>query len=364
MAKHTKSKKSAQNKKVTSSKQLTKEQKKVSVKNRLIQQARVFLMRRPHRSFQRTRRRDYARSLRLPGYVAFTGQVFGHLWMYKRVFGGLILIYAIVSAILVGLASQSDFTELTKLLDDAGTELFQGAWGEIGKAGLLLASGISGDFSPSFSQVQQIFVSLLFLMIWLATVWLIRAHMAGSVPRLRDALYNSSAPLVSTVVIGLLLLLQAIPAIIAVVLYTAAQSTDLLSAGGAIAMVVGISAFLLIVLSLYFMTSGFFALIVVTLPGMYPWQAIRTAGDLVVGRRLRILLRLTWAVMVVVLIWVIVMIPIVLLSAWLQSSVQQLASIPIVPVALVVASSASAVFISAYVYMLYRKVVDDDAAPA
>jgi len=50
-------------------------------------------------------------------------------------------------------------------------------------------------------------------------------------------------------------------------------------------------------------TSTFFALIIVTLPGMYPFRAIKAAGDLVVGRRLKILLRLIWMGVGVVLVW-------------------------------------------------------------
>ena len=37
-----------------------------------INRTRAYLQRRPHRSFRRTYRRDYERSLALPGYWAFT----------------------------------------------------------------------------------------------------------------------------------------------------------------------------------------------------------------------------------------------------------------------------------------------------
>ncbi len=322
-----------------------------------------FLVRRPHRSFQRTRRRDYVRSLKLPGYFAFTNIVLRHLWTYRRVFGGLILVYSAASAIFIGLASQSDFTQFANILNEAGGEVFQGGWGKVGGAGLLLLSGISGGFSATLSEAQQVLGALLFLMGWLTSVWLIRAHMAGGTPRLRDALYSSGAPIISTIIVGAILLLQMLPAMIAFILYSTALSTDFFSTG-ALAMVVGLVAFLLVILSLYLLCSSFFALIVVTLPGMYPWRAIRTAGDLVVGRRLRIIFRLTWAVLVIALVWAIIMIPIILLSTWLQSSIAQLAWVPIVPIALVLISSLSVVFMSAYVYILYRKVVADDASPA
>lgn len=363
MAKREKSKKTIQTKRRASSKQVAKKPEKLAPKDRVILRIRGFLARRPHRSFRRTRRRDYVRSLILPGYFSFTKSVLSHIWKYRRVFGGLVLVYTIASAILVGLISQTDFKEMADMLAGANTDTSSNFVDSIGNAGLLLMGAVSGSLSPAFGEAQQLLTALLFLMAWLSSVWLLRAQMAGGAPRLRDALYNCGAPIISTIVVGCLLLVQMLPALLGVILYGTAVSTNFLTTG-AIAMVVSLITFLLIALSIYLLTSGFFALIVVTLPGMYPWRAIRTAGDLVVGRRLRIILRLTWAILVIALIWAIAMIPVILLSTWLQSSFAQLAWVPIVPVVLTLASSLSVVFMSAYVYMLYRKVVDDDAAPA
>lgn len=47
---------------------------------------------------------------------------------------------------------------------------------------------------------------------------------------------------------------------------------------------------------------------------MYPFHAVKTAGDLVVGRRLRILLRLLWLGVMVIVLWLIILIPIILLD--------------------------------------------------
>lgn len=363
MTKQSKAKTSTPKKQVGSRKRSTKKVEKTPIHKRLVQNSKVLLSRRPHRSFRLTRRRDYARSLQLPGYIAFTHEVINHLWTHRRVFGALILTYMLATAVLVGIASQAIFTELASTLEETSSNIFQGGWGEIGKAGLLLITGISGNFSPQLSEAQQLLAALLFLMAWLSSVWLIRAQMAGGTPRLREALYSSGAPIVSTVIVSLLVLVQMIPAAIGIIAYSAALTTDFFSTG-VLAMVVGLVAFLLIVLSLYLITSSFFAMIVVTLPGMYPWQALRTAGDLVIGRRLRILLRLIWGALIAMLAWVIIMLPIILLASWLQASFEQFAWIPIVPISLAFVAAASTVFMSAYIYILYRKVVDDDARPA
>ena len=43
-----------------------------------------LLVRRPHRSFRLTRRRDYKRSLKMPGYWAFSIIVLKTLWQNKK----------------------------------------------------------------------------------------------------------------------------------------------------------------------------------------------------------------------------------------------------------------------------------------
>ena len=119
-----------------------------------------------------------------------------------------------------------------------------------------------------------------------------------------------------------------------------------------------------IALILYWVTSSVMALVIVTLPGMYPLRALRIAGDLVVGRRLRILYRLIWGAVVVALAWLVVLVPLVLLDAWLKQTWQQLAGVPVVPTGVAVMGAISAVWYSSYVYLLYRRIVDDDAKPA
>jgi len=125
-----------------------------------------------------------------------------------------------------------------------------------------------------------------------------------------------------------------------------------------------IAASLLTVLSLYLITSTVFALIVVTLPGMYPYLAIKTAGDLVVGRRLRILMRLIWMSLSASVIWTIIMIPVILIDLWLKSLWPAINWIPTIPVFMLALSSLTIIWASSYVYLLYRKVVADDANPA
>ncbi|HEU0266730.1 MAG TPA: hypothetical protein VFQ70_03825, partial [Candidatus Saccharimonadaceae bacterium] len=136
---------------------------------------RAFLRRRPHRSFRRTRRRDYKRSLKLPGYWSLTWIVVGTLYARRKTFLGLAVIYAILSGVLVGLGSQDTFNQLTNLLKS--TSIFTGGWGNIGQAALLFGASVTGGISnPSPNSSQAVFGFLLVLMVWLTAVWLLRAQ--------------------------------------------------------------------------------------------------------------------------------------------------------------------------------------------
>lgn len=317
----------------------------------------------PHRSFKRTYRRDYVRSLQLPGYMAFTMLVWRTLWKYKATFAGLAAIYAVISGVLVGFASQATYTQLAELIRSSSGEVFTGNVGKIGEAGTLLLASLTGGINPSLTDAQQLISSLLVLFAWLTTVWLLRAFLAGQTPKLRDGFYNSGAPFIPTLLLFVVLLLQLIPAMLATIGISAAMPTGLISQGVE-GMLFWSVVGLLAVLSLYWMTSTLIAMVVVTLPGMYPLKALKTAHELVVGRRLRIVLRIVWLLFITGLMWAVIMIPIIILDAWLKGLWSSIEWLPIVPTALLVASSVSVVWIASYIYLLYRKVVDDDTAPA
>jgi hypothetical protein len=322
-----------------------------------------FKSRRPHRSFRLTRRRDYVRSLQLPGYWAFSNYVFQTIWRQRRLFGLLVLVYAILSGLVVGITSQDVYTQLGDALKTTSDDIFNGNLGEIGKAGLLLVATISGGANATPTEGQQIYGAIFVLLTWLTTVWLLRNILAGHAVRLRDGLYSAGAPIVATFFVGIILLVQLLPLGLAFVGYSAAVSSGLLS-GGVAEMVFWTVASLLAVLSLYWVTSTIIALVVVTLPGMYPMRALRTAGDLVIGRRLRILLRLLWMLLGIVVVWAVVMIPIIIFDTWLKSVWSAVAGVPIIPLVLLAMGSVTIVWAASYVYLLYRKVVDDDARPA
>lgn len=317
----------------------------------------LFMERRLHRSFRLTRRRDYVRPLELPGYVIFTHEVTATLWRHKRTFLLLALVYVVLYGVLVGVQSQSTYSSISETLKDTGSQFFSGDWGALQQVGgtvLTIASvGVSGELTES----QQIFAVLVFLAVWLSTVWLLRNILAGHTVRLRDGLYNSGAPIFSMIIVALIAALQLLPIAIAMIGYSAASASGLL-AGGASSMLFWLAAGTLALLSLYWVTSSLFAMIIVTLPGMYPITALRSASELLLGRRVKILLRWLWMSLTLVVAWVVLLIPFVLLDLGIKSLWSITEWLPIVPIALLVLAALTTIWGSAYVYLLYRKVVD------
>jgi hypothetical protein len=323
-----------------------------------------YLERRAHRSFRLTKQRDYKRSLKLPGYFAFTASVNKTLWQYRKVFLWLAVVYAILTTVLIGIGSQDTYTNLTASLKSTGGDIvFQGNWGQIGQAALLFLSIGTSGLTATPTEGQQIYIVILALLIWLATVWLLRNLLAGHKVKMRDGLYSAGAPIVSTLFVAIILILQLIPIGIAVIGYTGANSAGVLD-GGIAAMLFWIAAALLGILSLYWITSTFFAMIIVTLPGMYPWKAIRTAGDMVASRRVRILLRILWMFLVIIIAGVVIIIPVILIDTGLTNVWPVISNVPIVPVALMLFSVVTFIWGASYIYLLYRRVVDDDAKSA
>ena len=325
---------------------------------------RDYLSRRPHRSFRLSRRRDYKRGLAMPGYFAFTIEVAGVLWQHKKTFATLGLVFMVLTVGFGLLGSQDIYSQLQNLFDTTRPDgLFTGAVGEVGRASILLlttmTNGLTGQLDPS----QQFIAATMGLYMWLSVVWLLRKFLAGKKVVVRDALYTSGAPIIATLLCFIILLVQMIPAALATIVVSVGYQTQFID-GSVAAIAVFIALVLLIVLSLYWATSTFIALVIVTLPGMRPLRAVAIAGDLVIGRRLRILLRLLWLIATILSWWLVIMVPVILLDTWLKGLFTWLAGWPIVPVMVLVMTTATIMWSASYIYLLYRKIVDDDTAPA
>jgi hypothetical protein len=263
-----------------------------------------------------------------------------------------LLLYIAIATLLIGIVHQGDYTNFTKALQNLGPNLVTGQLDKTAETGLLFMAALTGGLSQPLDQAQQINVVIIALFAWLVVVWLLRQFLAGNEVKLRDALYNAGAPFLSTFVILIILAVQLVPGALGFTIYATANSTGAIT-GGAEAMAFGFGAFVLAILSLYWVSSTALAGVIVTLPGTYPWAAIRTAGDMAFGRRSAIVLRLVWLLAMVVVLWALLLIPSLLIDNWLK-----LSWLPIVPVMVQVLTAVSMLYTAAYIYLLYRKMID------
>lgn len=312
--------------------------------------------RRPHRSFYLTPHADAKRSVKMRGYFSFVHEVWSMIWKDKWLFTKFLLLYSVLSAIIIGLMSQENFAAARDALDEAQTG------GGFGRILTLFSSAITGSSSSTTATTdsgQQIMAALLFLYGWLILVWLLRRRINGDKVKLRDGLYSGGSPVLATLVVLAVMLLQLLPFALVLLAYSTISAAGWINSGIAIEnMAAWCAMAVTAVLTLYWISSSFIALIVVTLPGMYPFATLRAAGDLVVGRRLKLVFRLIFMALPVALAWIIILTPAILIDSWLKLSWQ-----PLVPIVVLILTTLTVIWCAAYIYLLYRRMVDDPEPP-
>ena len=353
-------KKSTKPAKSTKSAKLIKESKRPARLKGFLKQHRRQDKVRLHKSFKRSYKEDYARDIKLPGLLSHSIRTFQIIFQNWKLFLPLLLIIVIFNIVLVGLMSESTYVQFQDTLDETNEQLASGELGNFAKSGLLLIATVTtGGLTQGMTEVQQVFAVILFLVVWLVTIYLIRHILSGHKPKLRDGLYNALAPLISTMAVFGVIFLECIPIMIVIVTYSAAVTTEFL-ATPFYALIYFIFAALLLILSTYLLASSLLALVAVTAPGLYPIVALNTATDLIAGRRTRFIIRIIYLIFVLAIVWVVVMMPIILLDLWLKSIFDWMTGFPIVPFALLCMTVFSFIYLSAYFYLFYRRMLDYD----
>jgi hypothetical protein len=88
-------------------------------------------------------------------------------------------------------------------------------------------------------------------------------------------------------------------------------------------------------------------------------KAVRTASDLMAGRRIKYILRLLGLFIFLAIIWVLIMLPLILFDLWMKQF-EWTAGIPFVPICLATMTVFTVIFIAAYLYQYYRWMLDYD----
>lgn len=306
-----------------------------------------------HKNFKRSYREDYRRELEVPGMMYHIFATFRTIFRNYKLFLPLLLIAMVLAVLFVGLMSEETYQQFQTVLDETAEQAEVGELGAVAKAGLLLISTVTtGGLSGGSSEAAAVFGVLIFLMIWLTTIYLLRHVFAGHKIKLRDGLYNGMSPLVSTLMVFVVAIIQCVPIFVLIIVYSAAVQTNFL-ATPFYALVFFVFAALMLLLSGYLLSSTLMALVAVTAPGLYPMEALRTASNLMAGRRVKFILRIISLIIMLACMWVIVMVPIIVFDLWLKQF-EWTSGFPLVPISLLLMTCFTGIYVSAYIYMYYR----------
>lgn len=291
----------------------------------------------------------------MPKLIDVTKETLRTLRTERGLFGRLFLVTLLVSVFFFGATQQDQYVSTTNALDIYAKEIAGKGLDAPIHYGILLATAATGGLNTSLSGSQKVYFFFLYLLVWLVTVWLLRHRLAGTAVLVRDGFYNAGAPIVPILILFFIGTVQLMPMALGVILYSSAVTSGVLHGVLELGLFT-VGALALTILSLYWLSGTVLAVMIATNQGSYPWKSLKAAKKVVTGRRTRLMLHLLWVTVLIVLAWAIVLVPAVVVDNWLHQ--------PLVPVATLstqILMSSSVIFASAYIYLLYRKMIDEPA---
>lgn len=293
-----------------------------------------------YKSFRLQKRIKHPKPNSIPGSFALFAQSVRLLKRNWKLFGALTLLYIGLSLILVkGFGSSTNLPDIK----DAINEVTEGSTGQL-PLGVALAGTLFTSNLGTSSAVGGAYQSILLVLFSLFFIWALRHVMIDKKPRLKEVLYNSTGQLIQFLAVILVLSVQLLPIAIAGRLYNIIVSGGI-AQGPVQAGLFVLFAFFMVLWSLYMLCSSVFALYIVTLPGMQPLEALKSARNLVQYRRSVILRKILFLPFILVLLGAVIMFPIVLVAT--KAAEPLFYSLTVGVVALV----------HAYMYNLYRALI-------
>ncbi len=263
----------------------------------------------------------------------------GHLSRHKKLFIGISAVYLGLTILLVrGFGITTDLG----LAKQAFEELLNGAGNGI-TSSMAIFSYLVGTNSPN-SQVAAVYQSIIITLVSLALIWALRQTHANEKVSLKDVFYKSTYPLVPLLLVILFISIQLLPLIFGSFLYSATVGAGI--ATSVLEKVLWcVSSFLLGVWTIYLVSSSVFAVYIVTLPDMTPLKALRSAKKLVQFRRWRIIRKIVFLPVIIMLLVTAVMLPTILFLT------------PVSEVVFLILLSSLLPVTHSYMYSLYRELL-------
>lgn len=239
-----------------------------------------------HRSFRLSAKKVKKTAKPLPKTKQLfkeTNQVF---WGNKKLFlKFIVLISALIFLLVKGLGSGFSLSSTRQQIID-----YIGGNGKDFATVFTLFGEMLGATSTNIDGADGVYQFILTIVTILVTIWLVRRIHNQEKPSLKMAFYEGMYPIIPFVLTILVITLQLIPAVVGNFLLGTVLSNGLAPTAPEKILWVVLYVILML-LSLYMILSSVFALNIVTLKGVTPLPALRSARELVLHRRLKILAR-------------------------------------------------------------------------
>ena len=306
----------------------------------------------PHRSFYLTTHAQAVRQINISGYGRFVTEVWRMVRDNWLIYLKITLLMALAIIAVVGVSNaHSNYVDTREAMEKVDLHPF------LKQAGLVTQAIITSLTVTDANRQAATFIIV--AVAWLSLIFIARRVYSGNQLRLRDAVYSAGTPLVPMMVLLVAVLVQLLPLALVLISYSAITGAGYINQGVAIENMAAWCVILaVLVLTIYWMVTSLLTLVSVTIPGLYPMRAYYETSIQVAGRRVKILFRILMMFLPLLALWALVLIPTVLLDSILKPK-----TFPVVQLVVSLLAAISCTWVSAYMYVLYRRILDSPEQP-
>ena len=306
----------------------------------------------PHRSFYLTTHAQAVRQINISGYGRFVTEVWRMVRDNWLIYLKITLLMALAIIAVVGVSNaHSNYVDTREAMEKVDLHPF------LKQAGLVTQAIITSLTVTDANRQAATFIIV--AVAWLSLIFIARRVYSGNQLRLRDAIYSAGTPLVPMMVLLVAVLVQLLPLALVLISYSAITGAGYINQGVAIENMAAWCVILaVLVLTIYWMVTSLLTLVSVTIPGLYPMRAYYETSIQVAGRRVKILFRILMMFLPLLALWALVLIPTVLLDSILKPK-----TFPVVQLVVSLLAAISCTWVSAYMYVLYRRILDSPEQP-
>ena len=306
----------------------------------------------PHRSFYLTTHAQAVRQINISGYGRFVTEVWRMVRDNWLIYLKITLLMALAIIAVVGVSNaHSNYVDTREAMEKVDLHPL------LKQAGLVTQAIITSLTVTDANRQAATFIIV--AVAWLSLIFIARRVYNGNQLRLRDAIYSAGTPLVPMMVLLVAVLVQLLPLALVLISYSAITGAGYINQGIAIENMAAWCVILaVLVLTIYWMVTSLLTLVSVTIPGLYPMRAYYETSIQVAGRRVKILFRILMMFLPLLALWALVLIPTVLFDSILKPK-----TFPVVQLVVSLLAAISCTWVSAYMYMLYRRILDSPEQP-